>query len=60
MRQSFSDTDFDDLYANDNDAEFQHRKNIDSRRKLEEYLEEKRLREFLDDDYDSYIDDDPL
>ena len=58
MQQSFSDTDFDDLYANDNDSEFQHRKNIDSRRKLEEYLEEKRLREFLDDDYDSYFDDD--
>lgn len=58
MQQSISDTDFDDLYASDGDFEFQHRRNIDSRRKLEEYLEERKLREFLEDDYDSYFDDD--
>ena len=57
MQQSISDSDFDEMYATDDDFEFQHRKNIDSRRKLEEYLEEKRLREFLEDDYDSYFDD---
>jgi hypothetical protein len=58
MQQSISGSDFDEMYATDDDVEFQHRKDIDSRRKLEEYLEEKRLREFLEDDYDSYFDDD--
>ena len=58
MQHSISESDFDHIYANDNDVEFQHRKDIDSRRKLEEYLEEKRLREFLEDDYDYYFDED--
>ena len=54
MQQSYSD--FDEIYADDNDFTFEHRKNIDSRRRLEEYLEEKELREFLEDDYDTYFD----
>ena len=58
MQQSYSESEIDEVYADDKDLALQHRKNIDSRRKLEEYLEEKQLKEFLEDDYDTYIDED--
>ena len=58
MQQSYSDTEIEEVYADDGDFTFQHRKDIDSRRRLEEYLDEKHLKEFLEDDYDTYFDDD--
>ena len=49
-----------DLDTSQNDLELDPvlYKSANDRRKLEDYLEEKRLKEFLADDYDFDIDDD--
>ena len=50
----------EDLDTNQDDLELDPilSKSVDSRRRLEDYLEEKRLKEFLADDYDFDIDND--
>lgn len=60
MQQSMSDAEIDEIYMSDDNKQLvQDSGSIDSRRKLEAYLEEKQLRKFLEDDYDSYyLDDD--
>ena len=58
MQQSYSESEIDEVYEDNKDLVLQHTKNIDNRRKLEEYLEEKQLKEFLEDDYDTYFDED--
>jgi hypothetical protein len=59
MPHSISDFNEDlDTSLNDLEIDPVLRKSADGRRKLEDYLEEKRLKEFLADDYDFDIDDD--
>ncbi|MCW8963294.1 MAG: hypothetical protein OQL16_05805 [Gammaproteobacteria bacterium] len=51
-------SEFDDEYMDeDGDQEYQFRKPSRSRRKLEEYMEQRRLKHHLMDDYDYNLDD---
>jgi len=52
MKSRQPDFDDDDLNFDNEEEDFRPPKSSYNRRKLEEYMDMKRLKEFLDDDYD--------
>lgn len=56
MQHHLSDYDADYM-DDDNQRDYQLRKPNHSRRRLEEYMEQKRLKRYLEEDYDYDLDD---